>query len=161
MTHSILSRRSLLAVAVIALGALAQPALAQGAKYPDRALRFVVPFAPGGAIDAMARPIAQAMGRELGQTVVVENKAGAAGNIGAAQVAKSAADGYTLLVGTSATHGANPALFAKPGYDAVADFEPVMLWGSVPNILVVNAAQGAKSLLELTERARRQPDKLS
>jgi tripartite-type tricarboxylate transporter receptor subunit TctC len=125
--------------------------------YPQRPIRLVVPFAPGGAIDAMARPIAEAMGRQLGQPLVVDNKAGAAGNIGAGQVAKSAADGYTLLVGTSATHGANPSLFARLPYDPVSDFEPLTLWGSVPNVLVVNASKGAPSLPELVERARREP----
>ncbi|HEX2546577.1 MAG TPA: tripartite tricarboxylate transporter substrate binding protein [Ramlibacter sp.] len=161
MNRELLSRRALCVAAALALCAVGTSAVAQGAAYPDRPVRMVVPFPPGGAIDAMARPVAEAMARELGQAFVLENRAGAAGNIGAAQVAKAAADGYTVLVGTSATHGANPALFKQPGYDAVADFEPVMLWGSVPNVLVVNAAQGPKTLAELTERARRQPDKLS
>jgi len=158
--NQLLTRRALCAMATVALSAGTAGAWAQAA-YPEHPIRMIVPFAAGGAIDAMARPVADAMARELGQAVVVENKAGAAGNIGAAQVAKSAADGYTLLVGTSATHGANPALFAHPGYDAVNDFEPVMLWGSVPNLLVVNAARGPQSLAELTERARREPGKLT
>ena len=159
MTRPFVSRRIALAAAALALCAASLPAMAQ--KYPDRAVKFVVPFAPGGAIDVMTRPIAEAMGRELGQTIVVENKAGAAGNIGAAQVAKSPADGYTLLVGTSATHGANPALFANLGYDAVADFEPIMLFGGVPNILVVQAEKGAKTLTEIIQRAKARPDALT
>ncbi len=159
MTRPLVSRRIALAATVLALCAASLPAMAQ--KYPDRAVKFVVPFAPGGAIDVMTRPIADSMGRELGQTIVVENKAGAAGNIGAAQVAKSPADGYTLLVGTSATHGANPALFANLGYDAVADFEPIMLFGGVPNILVVQAEKGAKTLAEITQRAKARPDALT
>ncbi|MGD9942661.1 MAG: Bug family tripartite tricarboxylate transporter substrate binding protein [Burkholderiaceae bacterium] len=149
------------AVVALALSAAAAPALAQSGKYPERPIRFVVPFAPGGAIDVMSRPIADAMARDLGQTAVVENRAGAAGNIGAALVAKAPADGYTLLVGTSATHGANPALFNSPGYNAVDDFEPIMLWGAVPNILVVNAAKGDKTVQEIIERAKRRPDVLT
>jgi tripartite-type tricarboxylate transporter receptor subunit TctC len=162
MKHQNFSRRDWLRTAAGVAGSIAVGGLwAQTPKYAQRPVRLIVPFAAGGAIDAMARPIAEALGRELGQSVIVENKAGAAGNIGAAMVAKAPADGYTLLVGTSATHGANPSLFAKPGYDAVADFEPLTLWGSVPNILVVNAAQGPKSLDEIVAAARREPGKLS
>jgi tripartite-type tricarboxylate transporter receptor subunit TctC len=162
MTKTNFSRRNWLRAAAGIAGSMAVPALwAQTPKYAQRPVRLIVPFAAGGAIDAMARPVADALGRELGQTVIVENKPGAAGNIGAAMVAKAPADGYTLLVGTSATHGANPSLFVKPGYDAVADFEPIALWGSVPNILVVNAARGPQSLEELISAARRDPGKLS
>lgn len=132
---------------------------AQAPKYPQRPIRVIVPFPPGGAIDVMARKVAEGLARELGQSMVVENKPGAAGNIGAQQVAKSPADGYTLLVGTSATHAANPALFSKLPYDPVADFEPVSLFGQVPNVLVVNAASGPKSLADLIAAARREPGK--
>jgi tripartite-type tricarboxylate transporter receptor subunit TctC len=162
MAYKNFSRRDWLRAAAGVAGSLAVGGVwAQSAKYAQRPVRLIVPFAAGGAIDAMARPIAEALGRELGQPVIVENKAGAAGNIGAAMVAKSPADGYTLLVGTSATHGANPSLFARPGYDAIADFEALGLWGSVPNILVVNAAHGPKSLEELIAAARRDPGALS
>lgn len=136
-------------------------AWAQPARFAQRPLRMVVPFPAAGAIDAMARPVAEALSRELGQPIVVENRPGAAGNIGAAQVAKAPPDGYTLLVGTSATHGANPSLFSKPGYDAAGDFEFISLWGSVPNVLVVNAERGPKTVAELIERARREPGKSS
>ncbi|MDB5824885.1 MAG: tripartite tricarboxylate transporter substrate binding protein [Herminiimonas sp.] len=134
---------------------------AQAPRYAQRPVRLIVPFAPGGAIDAMARPVAHALGRELGQSVIVENKPGAAGNIGAAAVAKAPPDGYTLLVGTSATHGANPSLFTKLGYDPIADFEFLSLWGAVPNVLVVNATGGPKSLDDLIAAARQDPGKLS
>ena len=159
MKHLLVSRRAGLAAAVLALCAASLPAAAQ--KYPTRPIKLIVPFAAGGAIDVMTRPIAEAMARELGQNIVVENKAGAAGNIGAAQVAKSPADGYTLLIGTSATHGANPALFATPGYDAIADFEPIMLFGGVPNVLVVNAEKGDKTLGDIIRRAKAKPDTLT
>jgi len=156
-----LQRGGLRAVALL-IGCLALGSpQAQTPQYPQRPLRLVVPFAAGGAIDAMARPVAQALGRELGQPVVVENKPGAAGNLGAAQVAKALADGYTLLVGTSATHGANPSLFANLQYDAIADFEPISLWGNVPNVLVVHAERGVRSVSELIEVARREPGRLT
>jgi len=156
------SRRGGVRAAVLLIGSLTLGSLqAQTQPYPQRPVRLVVPFAAGGAIDTMARPVAQALGRELGQPVVVDNKPGAAGNIGAAQVAKASADGYTLLVGTSATHGANPSLFANLQYDAIADFEPISLWGYVPNVLVVHATQGVNSVPELIEAARRAPGKLT
>ncbi|HEY9280743.1 MAG TPA: tripartite tricarboxylate transporter substrate binding protein [Eoetvoesiella sp.] len=162
MNHKNFSRRNWLRTSAGILGALATSlAWAQTPAYPDRPVRMIVPFAAGGAIDTMARRVADALGRELKQTIVVENKPGAAGNIGAAFVARAPADGYTLLVGTSATHGANPSLFKNPGYDAIADFEPLSLWGSVPNILVVNAEHGYKSLDALVAGARKDPGKLS
>lgn len=156
------SRLNYLRTAALLAGCLAFSSLhAQAPKYPQKQVRLVVPFAAGGAIDAMARPVAEALSRELGQPVIVENKPGAAGNLGAAQVAKAPADGYTLLVGTSATHGANPSLFNRLPYDAVADFDPLSLWGSVPNVLVVNAVQGARSVQDLIDAARREPAKLT
>ena len=155
------SRRNWLRLGAGLMAGLAAGSLwAQSPQYAQRPVRMVVPFAAGGAIDAMARKVGEALGRELGQPVVIENKPGAAGNIGAALVAKSPADGYTLLVGTSATHGANPALFSKLQYDAVADFEPISLWGFVPNVLVVNAEKGFKSLPELVAAAKREPGTL-
>ena len=123
------------------LATLAPLAAAQG-RYPDKPVKLIVPFPAGGAIDAIARPVAESMGKQLGQQFLVDNRAGAAGNIGTAAAAKSAADGYTLLVGTSATHGANQALFKKLPYDPLGDFEPILLLGTAPNVLVVNAEQG-------------------
>ena len=154
-------RRWLAGATALASASAAGLLHAQPVRYAQKPVRLIVPFAAGGAIDAMSRPMADALGRELGQTVVVDNKAGAAGNIGAAQVAKSAPDGYNLLVGTSATHGANQSLFAKLPYDPVGDFDFISLWGSVPNVLVVNAATGAASVPELVQRARREPGKLT
>lgn len=148
-----------LAWAGIGLAVAAPTALAQ--PYPVRPVRLVVPFAPGGAIDMMARSVGAQLVRELGQPVVIDNRAGAGGSIGADAVAKSAPDGYTLLTGTSATHGVNPALFAKLPFDARRDFIPVALWGSVPNVLVVHAASGIRTLEELIARARREPGRLT
>ena len=158
MLESKTTRRQVLGA--IAAAALPSAAAAQR-KYPQQPVRFIVPFAAAGAIDNITRAVAQQMGRELQQSVVVENRAGAAGNIGAAAVARAQPDGYTLLVGTSATHGANPALFARPGYDAVADFEPIALFGMVPNLLVVNVQKGPASVAELVARAKAEPGKLT
>ncbi|MGE4240554.1 Bug family tripartite tricarboxylate transporter substrate binding protein [Ramlibacter sp.] len=156
------TRRQWLAASVGTVAAAAVPAaFAQQRKYPQQPVKFIVPFAAAGAIDNITRAIAQGMTKELGQSVVVENRAGAAGNIGAASVARATADGYTLLVGTSATHGANPSLFSKPGYDAQKDFEPIALWGLVPNVLVVNAQKGPRTLQELMAAAKASPGKLT
>jgi tripartite-type tricarboxylate transporter receptor subunit TctC len=155
------TRRRWLALATAACAAAALPQARAQRKYPQQAVKVIVPFAAGGAIDNITRIVAQPMARELGQALVVENRAGAAGNIGAAAVARAQPDGYTLLVGTSATHGANPSLFSKPGYDALGDFEPVALFGSVPNLLVVNAQKGPHTVAELVGRARAEPGKLT
>ncbi|TFZ02587.1 tripartite tricarboxylate transporter substrate binding protein [Ramlibacter henchirensis] len=147
-------------LAVAAASALPLNAWAQR-KYPQQPVKLIVPFAAAGAIDNITRTVAQQMSRELQQSVVVENRAGAAGNIGAAAVARAQPDGYTLLVGTSATHGANPSLFNKPGYDAFNDFEPIAYFGSVPNVLVVHPQKGPRNVAELVARAKAEPGKLT
>jgi len=134
-------------------------AVAQG--YPSKAIRFVVPYPPGGSVDIAARAVAQKLTEAWGQPVVVDNRAGAGGNIGADLVAKSPADGYTLLMGAVATHAINPTLYAKIPYDPVKDFTPVALVVQVPNILVVNPAIPAKSVKELIELARSNPGTLN
>jgi tripartite-type tricarboxylate transporter receptor subunit TctC len=161
MTHSRTStRRQLLAAATFLAAAAPLHAFAQR-KWPQQPVRWIVPFAAGGAIDNISRAVGQQVGRELQQSIVVENRAGAAGNLGAAAVARAQPDGYTLLVGTSATHGANPSLFSKPGYDAVADFEPIALFGMVPNVLVVHPQKGPRDVAELVARAKASPGKLT
>ena len=142
------------------LATLAPLAAAQG-RYPDKPVKLIVQFPAGGAIDAIARPVAESMGKQLGQQFLVDNRAGAVGNIGTAAAAKSAADGYTLLVGTSATHGANQALFKKLPYDPLGDFEPILLLGTAPNVLVVNAEQGPKTLQQLIAQAKAAPGRIS
>jgi len=140
------------------------PARAQAAApqaFPVRPIQMVVPFAAGGAIDQMARAMGASLSRELGQQVVVENKPGAGGNIGAEQIAKAAPTGYAVLVGTSATHGVNPALFPRLPFDAVRDFTPVAHWGSVPNVLVVRASSDIRSVPDLIAQAQREPGKLT
>lgn len=129
--------------------------------FPAKPVHMVVPFPAGGAIDIIVRTSAQQLSKELGQPTVIENRPGASGNIGAESVARSAADGYTLLAGTSATHGANPALYAKLAYDARRDFVPVAHIAGVPNVLVVRPASGIRSVNELVQQAGANPGRLS
>ncbi|MDH2234734.1 tripartite tricarboxylate transporter substrate binding protein [Pigmentiphaga sp. GD03639] len=153
-------RAGMLALA-LACAFAGHPLTAAAQDYPSRPVQLIVPFAPGGAIDQMARAMGAALSRELGQPIVIENKPGAGGNIGAEQVARAAPTGYVLLVGTSATHGVNPSLYAKLPYDAVKDFVPVAHWGSVPNVLAVNAASSIRSVEDLVAQAKREPGKLT
>lgn len=151
------SRRQILAAAAAALAATALPARAD--TWPSRAITLVVPFPPGGTTDVNARLIAQSLGKALGQPVVVENKAGASGNIGSAAVARAAADGYTLVVSGVGTHAANVGLFAKMPYDPVKDFTHITTISSSPNAIAVHPDFPARNFKELLETMRRNPDK--
>jgi tripartite-type tricarboxylate transporter receptor subunit TctC len=131
-------RLGLMALTLCALGVVSGPALAQS-HWPSKPVKIVVPFAPGGTTDILARAIAPDLSKAFGQPFVVENKGGAGGNLGAEQVAKSAGDGYTLLMGTVGTHGINRALYAKLPYDPFKDFAPITLVAGVPNVMVVNS----------------------
>jgi tripartite-type tricarboxylate transporter receptor subunit TctC len=149
-----LPRRTLLAAA------LALPVLASAqAAYPAKPIRLVVPFAAGGTTDIVARLLADKMGPILGQTVVVENKAGAGGTIGIDAVAKAAPDGYTLGMATVSTHGANPAVYTRLPYDAVKDFQPITNVMSVPSVFVVNPKVPAKTMKEFIALAKAEPGK--
>lgn len=138
--------------AVAAVG----PARAQDA-YPERPITLVVPFPAGGSTDLVARLFAERMSRELGQQIVVENKGGAGGNLGSAQVARADPDGYTILMATIATHALNPALYKSMPYDPVADFAPVSLLAVVPNVLIVNPEFPAKNVAELIALLKAEP----
>jgi tripartite-type tricarboxylate transporter receptor subunit TctC len=139
------------------LGAvLSASALAQA--YPSRAVRFIVPFPPGGATDIIARVLAQKMSEAWSQPVVVENRAGAAGAIGSDAVAKSVPDGYTILMGTTSTHAVNPAINPKLPYNNLADFAPATLVATFPNVLVAHPAT-ASSLQELIAALKTNPGK--
>ena len=142
-----------LAILLAADGALAQA-------YPSKPVRFVVPYPPGGPTDILGRAVAQALTESLGQPVVVENKPGASGMIGAEQVAKAAPDGYTLLVNAS-IHVINPSLFSKTTFDAMHDFAPVTQIASVPLILVVGQPVQANSVKDLIALAKANPGKLT
>ena len=134
--------------------AAALPALAE---FPDRPIRIIVPYPPGGTSDLLARAVAPRLGERLKQTVVIENRAGAGGVIGSQVVAKSPADGYTLLLGTIATHGILPVLQKPAPYDAVKDFAPVTLVASTPNVLVANPSAPVRNVAELLALARAKP----
>jgi tripartite-type tricarboxylate transporter receptor subunit TctC len=135
----------------VAMLALASGAFAQG--YPSKPIRFLVAFAPGGPVDLAARLVSQKLPDLLGQQVVVDNRAGAGGNIGAAAVAKSPPDGYTALL-TSSAIAVNMTLFSSPGYDAERDFVPVIQIATQPNMIIVNAGAPAKTLDELLKAAQ-------
>jgi tripartite-type tricarboxylate transporter receptor subunit TctC len=130
------------------------------AEYPERPLRLVVPFPPGGPTDIFARLIAQALTARLGQQVIVDNKGGAGGNVGTEIVAKSKPDGYTLLFGTAATHGINVSLYRKLSYDPVKDFEAIALIGIVPQVLL-GAPDQPDTVQGLTARLKADPGKWS
>ncbi|MBP2147717.1 tripartite tricarboxylate transporter substrate binding protein [Xanthobacter autotrophicus DSM 597] len=146
-------------VSAAAIGFAAMTATASAQTYPDRPVRLVVPFAAGGSTDIVARIIAAKMSEILKQQVIVENRAGAGGNAGAAAVARSAPDGYTVLMGTVATHAINPALYVKMPYDPVKDFAPVSLLVNVPNVIVVNPSLNVKTVKELIDLLKANPDK--
>ena len=135
--------------------------LASAQAYPTRPIRLVVPFPAGGTTDILAREAAQKLTEVLGQAVVVDNRPGAAGNIGSDLVAKSAPDGYTLLMGTVGTHAINPSLYSKMPYDHVKDFAPVVLVAGVPNVLVVNPALPVNSVAELIKLAKDKPGQIN
>ena len=129
--------------------------------YPTRPIRLIVPFAAGGGNDTVARLVGQRLVARLGQPVVVDNRPGAGGTVGAELAAKAAPDGYTLFLGGVGSHAINPNLHAKLGYDPISDFAPVSLLASAPLILVVNAAVPATSVAELIALAREKPGRLN
>lgn len=156
-----MKRRSLLLLGLAtAIGPWPGAAWAEG-KYPDRPIRLVVPFPPGGETDLIGRLWAQGVTPHLGGTVVIENKAGAGGAIGATEVARAKPDGYTLLAGQTTTHVINPIAMAKPPYDAVKDFAPVGVVSTTPTAILVNPSVPAKNLRELAALARANPGKYS
>jgi len=139
---------------------LACPVLGQE-KYPAKPIRLVVPFAPGGSTDIFARLVGERLAPALGQPVVIENRAGAGGNIGAEAVARSAPDGYTLLMATTGVMAINHALYRNLGYDAARDLAPVVFIASITNVLIVPPELPAKSVAELIALAKSQPGRLS
>lgn len=144
-----------------ALGVMVGGADAAAQTYPSKPLRMVATFAAGGSADAMARAVAKAMTDDLGQQVVIENRPGAGGNIGAEYVARAAPDGYTMLFGTNGTMGIGPALYKNLTYDPVNDLAPVGLLHTLPNVLVVHRSIPVHSLQELIAYARDRPGQLT
>ena len=131
------------------------------AAWPDRTITLIVPWAPGGSTDILARLLADYLTRSLGQTVIVDNKAGASGNIGSNLVAKAKPDGYTLLVGSMSTHAMNQALFASMPFEPVDDFTPISLVAFVTNTLVINPKIPVNNVAELIAYAKANPKKLN
>ena len=150
----------LLRSALVSLSLLLAVSVAGAQEYPWKPIKIIVPFAVGGGADMIARLVGQKLGESLGQPVVVENRAGAGGNIGAELVAKAAPDGYTLLMASSA-FVINPSLYSKVPYDPIKDFKPITQPALLPNILVVNPSVPAKSVPELVAYAKAQAGKLS
>src|SRR5437660_12005042 len=144
-----------------ALLVVAAPVALGQAAYPTKPVRLVVPFPAGGTTDIIARATAQKLSEAWGQQGIVDNRPGAAGNIGSELVAKSAPDGYTLLMGTVGTHAINPSLYAKMPYDHVKEFAPVILVAGVPNVLVVNPDLPVKSVSDLIKLAKDKPGQLN
>lgn len=148
--------RPLVAAALLPLWYLSMVPLATAQEWPTKPIRMIVPYPPGGPTDIVARVVGQKLSERLGQTIVVDNRPGAGGNIGADTVAKSAPDGYTLLVATTA-HAINMTLFTKPGYSTSKDFAPVSMLTSGPLVLVTAPSTPAKNVAELIALARAKP----
>ena len=148
----------MLSAAVLA-ALTSMPAFAQS--YPAKPIRLIVPFPAGGATDILARALSQKLGEKIGQTVVVENRPGAGGTIGADAASKSAADGYTLLLATSSTHSIGPAINPKIPYNAETDFTPIAYVASSPNVVVVPNTLPVKTMREFIDYARKNPGKLN
>jgi len=160
------TRRSMFSALALALplafAALALPAHASNAgEYPEKPVRLIVPFPPGGGADNLARLIMPRVARALGQTIVIENKPGAGGNVGAEYVARAAPDGYTLLYGTNGTHAINPSLYRELRFDPVKDFVPVSRMTEIAAMLIVNPQLPVQSVAELVQYAKSHPNKLN
>jgi tripartite-type tricarboxylate transporter receptor subunit TctC len=153
-------QRLLAAVLPLLCIAASTPAGATEA-FPTKPIRLVVPFTPGGTTDILARLIAQKSGEVLGQSVIVDNRPGAGGNIGAEAVARATPDGYTLLMGTLGTQVTNQFIYARMPYDSAKDFAPVTLVANSPNVLLVNSTLPANSVGELIALAKREPGKIN
>ncbi|CAN5881962.1 tripartite tricarboxylate transporter substrate binding protein [soil metagenome] len=157
-------RRRQLLVAATLLAPFSSSLFAQTA-WPNKPVRIVVPFAAGGTTDILARAMAPELGKAFGQTFIIDNRPGAGGNLGADMVAKSPADGYTLLMGTVGTHAINAALYPKMPFDPVKDFAPITLVAGVPNVLVINPAKAEaykiENVADLIRYAKANPGKLN
>jgi tripartite-type tricarboxylate transporter receptor subunit TctC len=162
LTH--LSRRAVLRGTSLLAGAAATsgllPRSAKASSYPDHTIKIIVPFAYSGPTDIMARIIANELGQVIGASAIVENKAGAGGNIGIAFAAHAEPDGYTLLI-TSSAYVVNPGLYASVPYDPYKDFTPIAELGTSPNVILVNPKAGINSVEELVTRAKAHPDELN
>lgn len=159
--HAAPKRRTFVLAAAAAAVSLAPFAASAQAQFPAKPITIIVPFSAGGTTDILARVIGQYMGRDLGQTVVVDNRAGAGGNIGGQAAARAPADGYTLFMGTVGTHAINQSLYRKMPFDPIKDFAPLSRVAMVPNLLVANPSQPFKSVKEMIAFAKANPGKIN
>ena len=150
--------RTILAVIVSVAPALAQ---AQNDDFPSKAFRFIIPYPPGGITDTVGRLVGQKVAQDFGQTMVIDNKPGAGGNIGALLAAKAPADGYTLFMGFPGTHGINVHMYKDMGYDPIRDFQPISLLVTSPMVLLLHSSVPASNLQELIAYAKANPGKLN
>ena len=149
--------RTLLAATVVVCFA----ASAQAQNYPSKPITLIVPFPAGSTTDLVGRILQDELAKAVGQTVVIDNRGGAGGSVGTEAVARSAPDGYTLLMGTIGTHSINPAVYAKINYDPIKDFEPVIQFGTAPNVLVVHPSLPIKSVADLIAYIKANPGKVN
>jgi tripartite-type tricarboxylate transporter receptor subunit TctC len=152
-------RNILIATLGLVVACLSTPSMAQA--YPSKPIKLIIPFPAGGATDIVGRVVAQQLGVELGQTVVVDNRAGAAGVIGSESVARAAPDGYTILLSTSSTHTIGPILNPKIPYSPIKDFTPIMYLAASPQVVVVPLSSPAKTMPELIDYIKKNPGKLN
>ena len=154
-------RRQILCALSAWLGALlSAPAAAQtAAPWPNKSIRYIVPFAAGGTTDILARVVGEKLGQALGQTVVIDNKPGQGGSAGVAELARAAPDGYTIGGGTISSHAINATLYAKLAYDPVSSFEPITLYATQPNVLLAHPSVPANNLRQLIDLLKAQPEK--
>ena len=156
-----MKRTTFLSMAMASLLAALLPGAAHAQGYPNKPIRLIVPYAPGGATDIIGRAAAAELTKTMGQQVIIENRPGAGGNLGAEQVARSAPDGYTLLVSPSSLHGITPFLYSKLPYDPNKDLAPIIVLGSFANVLVMNPSIKANSVSELVALIKASPGKFT
>ena len=156
-----MKRTTFLSMAMASLFAALLPGTSHAQGYPNKPIRLIVPYAPGGATDIIGRAAAAELTKTMGQQVIIENRPGAGGNLGAEQVARSAPDGYTLLVSPSSLHGITPFLYTKLPYDPNKDLAPVIVLGSFANVLVMNPSIKANSVSELVALIKASPGKFT
>ena len=154
-----MDRRTLLGASAASLTGLALPAALAQAPWPSKPIRYIVPFAPGGTTDILARVVGEKLGVALGQSLVIDNKPGQGGSAGAAELARAAPDGYTIGGGTISSHAINATLYDKLSYDPVKSFEPITMYATQPNVLLVHLSVAATSVRELVALLKANPEK--